>query len=198
MHVIRLQTSRIMAEGEPSSRAELCLQDVSPRADKNSDLDIKSSLEGHFGVGVENRNRFFNLNDDTDPLIGEFRHTSLSPAERRVAVFSRALVRAFVGDVGEFFLATDDGGITLEFSSTAADRDFVLAVPDDASVIYFSAHAKVRLSEKQERSLKAKDAIEMGVGTLAFTSKNRGFPEKDVVLLVRVPFWVSGSEEPRT
>lgn len=47
--------------------------------------------------------------------------------------------RALASSAGELAIATEDGGMTIEFTDPSGSREVVFAVPDDGSMRYFVA-----------------------------------------------------------
>src|ERR1700690_3517618 len=67
---------------------------------------------------------------------------NLAPEALHVCLRTIGMMRA-VGSstTGELAIATEDGGMTIEFNDASRSREIVFAVPDDGSARYFVARA---------------------------------------------------------
>jgi len=78
-------------------------------------------------------------NDDTREIL----RANLTPTARADAFRLRNLVNRIAHGLEEFFVAqSDGGGVSLQFSSSATEREIVFVIPTDGSVLYFIARER--------------------------------------------------------
>jgi hypothetical protein len=71
--------------------------------------------------------------------LDEIRASELLPAGKRVAYGIRSLIQASASGLVEEITRTDDGGLTMEYTSARTGREITFLLPPDGRVRYFVA-----------------------------------------------------------
>lgn len=98
------------------------------------------SLTSNFTYVDSRGSRFDVVVPDLDSeAVRDVLKANLGPEALRVCLGILATSRAIAVTAGELAIATEDGGMTIEFTDGPGSREVVFAVPDDGAIRYFVA-----------------------------------------------------------